>query len=470
MSYRSAPTGIERLRSARVAVWGTGLEGREVAKAAIERDADVVLVDDGVEVEGLLSVDGVEVPLRAPGILRELRFDCIVRSPGVSVYRPELEEALAVGCTVTSATAMWLEDFEDRRVIGITGTKGKTTTAWLTMKALEACGLEVRLGGNMGTPLTALYSGDDGGEDRDRAPIDVYVVEVSSFQAADVTASPSVGVLTLLAPDHLDWHGSYDRYVLDKLNLFDHRPGMPIAVSSASADALRMTARYPGRSPYGTDGRVVLRGGSVTVDGAELLDLDQMDLPVRGEHNRFNLCGALTACMILTGDHPTSHALERAIKEMPVLPSRLETVGRFGRIEFVNDALASNPAGTVAALRTFAGRPICLIAGGHDRGVDLTDLLREIDLVRPSPVVVNLPELGERLSAELQNAGSRVRCVGARSVREAVLRATQLLEQSEGEGVVLFSPAAPTPKVEGTYVQRGAAFNDAVRELTGEPQ
>jgi len=439
-----------------------------VAKAALERDAMVVLVDDSVEADRSLLVDGVEVPLRRPAVLAEEHFDCIARSPGVSVYREELGAAMAAGCVVTSATAMWLEDFADRRVIGVTGTKGKTTTAWLTMKALEACGLQVRLGGNMGTPLTALYSseGDGGGSGQSGrgSSSSVYVVEVSSFQAADVTVSPSVGVLTLLAPDHLDWHGNYERYVHDKLNLFDHRRGMPLAVSSAGGDAARNTAHHPGRHLYGGEGRVTLRGASVMVDGSELLDLDRLELPLRGEHNRTNLCGALTVCMIETGDLPSPDSLEKAIKEMPVLSSRLETVGVVGRIEFVNDALASNPAGTVAALRTFAGRPIGLIVGGHDRGVDLAPLLREIESMRPAPVVVNLPELGERLRAELIASRSRVRCVGEPTVREAVFRANELLGD---EGVVLFSPAAPTPVVEGSYVQRGAAFNAAVDALAG---
>lgn len=443
------------------------MEGLEVAKAALRRDAHVVLVDDRVEAEGSLSVCGVDLPLCSPAVLAEQEFDCIARSPGVSVYRPEFQKALAAGCAVTSATAMWLEDFAGRHVIGVTGTKGKTTTAWLTMKALEACGLRVRLGGNMGTPLTALYADEGEGAGGAGVASDVYVVEVSSFQAADVTVSPSVGVLTLLAPDHLDWHGSYDRYVHDKLNLFDHRSALPLAVSAASADARQRTAHYPQRQLYGSDGRVILVGGSVVVDGRELLDLDRCEFPLRGDHNRTNLCGALTACMIETGDLPSARALERAIEQMPVLPSRLETVAVLGRVEFVNDALASNPAGAVAALRTFAGRRVCLIVGGYDRGVDLTPLLREIETARPIPVVVNLPDLGERLRAELAMAGSSVRCVAEPSVHEAVLRAKELLGE---EGVVLFSPAAPTPVVEGTYVQRGAAFNAAVRELAEGPR
>jgi len=459
MSRPSSATGMERLRTSHVAVWGTGVEGLDVARAALERGADIVFVDDRVGEPGAtrnagsVPVDGVDVPLRHPAVLGEEHFDCVVRSPGVSVYRDELQKVIAAGSTLTSATAMWLEDFSDSRVIGVTWTKGKTTTAWLTAILLEACGLRVRLGGNMGTPLTELY-----GEE----PSDVYVVEISSFQGADVKVSPMVGVLTLLAPDHLDWHGSYDRYVRDKLNLFDHRTDVALAVSSSSPDAIAGTARYARRVLYGGEGRVTVRSGEVMLDGEHLLDLHASALRLRGEHNQVNLCGALTACLLEEGHLPSPESLGQAFEKMPVLPHRLQTVGTRGGIEFVNDALASNPAGTIAALRTFARRRVCLIAGGQDRGVDLGPLLGAINGMRPRPVVVCLPDLGERLRVELASSGPEVTCVRAPTVHEAVLQASTLLGE---EGVLLFSPAAPTPRVEGTYVQRGAAFNEAVSEL-----
>jgi UDP-N-acetylmuramoylalanine--D-glutamate ligase len=453
MSASSAATGIERLRVSKVAVWGAGVEGIEVAKAALSRGAEVVLVDDWLGEANSVSVDGVEVPLLAPDALLEGHFDCVVRSPGVPVYRDELQKLMAAGSVVTTATAMWLEDFSDRRVIGVTGTKGKTTTAWFTALALEALGLDVRLGGNMGTPLTALY---------DEKPSDVYVVEVSSFQGADVRVSPPVGVLTLLAPDHLDWHGSYERYVHDKLNLFDHRPDVALAVASSSADAVDRTAGYERRVLYGGAGRLTVGPRGVMLDGSRFLDVDTSTRLWRGEHNRVNLCGALTACMLEEDDLPSSESLEQALGKMPVLPSRLQSVGTCGGIEFVNDALASNPAGTIAALRTFEGRPICLIVGGQDRGVDLDPLVRALNDLSPPPRVVSLPGLGDRLSGELTASGYPISCVAAPGVHEAVQLARTLIG---AQGVVLFSPAAPTPRVEGTYVQRGKAFNEAVAEI-----
>jgi UDP-N-acetylmuramoyl-L-alanine---L-glutamate ligase len=444
---RADATGLERLDRSRVAVWGPGIEGTAIAKEALSRGAHVVFVDDQVAQCPSMEVEGTDVRVLAPAELAEGGFDYVVRSPGVSVYRPELESALRAGCRVTTATAMWLEDFSGSRIVAVTGSKGKTTTAWLSALVLEASGLSVSLGGNMGTPLTVLYS----------EPSDVYVVEVSSFQAADVTVSPPIGLLTLIAPDHLDWHRGYENYVRDKLNLFDHRERIALGVNGTCGEAVRHTASYPCRALYGAEGRITVSKGRVELDGSELVS--SAEVPLRGEHNLVNVAGALTACILATGGLPDREIVVDAFCKMPSLPSRLETVSVQDGVEFVNDALASNPAGTVAALRTFQGRRICLILGGQDRGVDVGPLVRELVTMSPPPFLVTLPGLGPRVVEELADSGAEVQSARASTVAEAVGRAREAMGE---EGVVLFSPGAPTPLVEGSYVQRGAAFAEAV--------
>ncbi len=450
-------SGLERLRTGRVAIWGAGTEGTEVARAAIDRGAEVVFLSDRPRSPGAGEPEQVLVgdtlfPVSAPALVTEARFDCLVRSPGVSVYRDEIVEARRQGCDVTTATAMWFEDFSGSRIVGVTGTKGKTTTAWLTSLLLEGSGYKVGLGGNMGTPLTKLY---------DKGDCDFYVVEISSFQAADLSVSPTVGLLTLLSPDHLDWHLTYDNYVRDKLNLFMHRSDIEVAVNATDPEVLARSRGLSRRHPYGGDGRVVLEEDDVSVDGARI---DVASMPLRGRHNLLNLCGAITACILAGAPVPDRRALEHAFRDMPTLPSRLETVASCSGIEFVNDALASNPAGALAALRTFEGRHICLIAGGQDRGVTLEPLLKEMERLRPQPVLVSLPGVGSLLAEGLQHCSPRVLVRDAQTVHEAVKLATSLVGEWD-DAVVLFSPAAPTPLSEGSYVQRGALFNKAVSDF-----
>lgn len=451
--------GVQRLDGARVAVWGTGAEGRAVVALARARGASVTVVDDrpvlrpGRPAGGGAAADlGAAGPVGTPDQLADGGFDVVVRSPGVSRYRPELRAAATAGAAVTTLTALWLEDFADAPVVAVTGSKGKTTTAVLAAAALRATGRTVAVGGNMGRPLAELYGpgGVPGGG------ADAYVVEVSSFQAAEVTVSPPVGVLTLLAPDHLDWHGTYERYVADKTNLFAHRRDMVVAVNATDPPAWEAAARFPGRTGYGAPATALSVGeGGVHVDGRPYLGADELAaarIGLRGAHNLVNLCGALTAARALVGELPAAADLRRQLDATEPLGSRLRTVAAAGGVEFVDDALASNPAGAVAALRAFAGRPVCLLAGGADRAVSLAPLVAELRALDPPPAVVTLGDAGARLASEL--AGS-VRCQAAPSVEAAVRRAVALLA---GPGVVLLSPAAPTPPAEGTYVQRSARF------------
>lgn len=447
-----------------------------MVRLALERGADVVVVQDpplsdpeagetnsgdtnseAAETHG--SDAAAQLRVRDPGALDEQQLDVVVVSPGVSRYRPELERLRSLGVEVTSATALWLEDFSGRSVIGVTGSKGKTMTAVLTAMSLESTGLRVGLGGNIGTPVTDFYHGPEH---------EAYVIEVSSFQAAEVTASPGVGILTLLSPDHLDWHGTYERYVADKLNLFAHRLDLELAVNARSPDAVAATSdssivsRIAHRHLYGAEGSVRVSEEGIAVDGEDQPLLAR--LPLRGRHNLDNLCGAITATRLLAGRLPEFDVLAQSISSMPTLPSRLATIAVHEGIEFVDDTLASNPAGTIAALEAFEGRRVSLIAGGHDRGASLADVARMLDTMDKG-TLVHLAGAGDRLAAELASMGSKVRCLGVRTVSEAVELAVGALDGAEG--VVLLSPAAPTPASEGTYVERSEQFRLAVEQYTG---
>ncbi len=491
--------GLERLRGARVAVWGTGVEGTGAIALARSVGAEVTVVGDprvagdsrvagdcGVagdsRVAGASGVAGdsrvAGGPVLAPSVLADGRFDVVVRSPGVSRYRPELLAASGAGAVVTTLTAIWLEDFGDGPVIAVTGSKGKTTTATLAAAALRAAGRRVAVAGNMGRPVAELYGiAPPGAGAHGAGPAgtgaDAVVIEVSSFQAAEVTVSPRVGVLTLLAPDHLDWHGTYERYVADKLNLFAHRPGSVVAVNATDPPAWAAAGRFAGRTPYGRPGDPIGVGEGpggdlqVTVAGRPYLaagELEGTAFGLRGRHNLVNLCGALAATQALGGDVPEPASLLGTLDATPALGSRLRTVAAAGGLELVDDALASNPAGVVAALETFAGRRLCLIAGGADRGVPMAPLVDALASLRPEPSVVVLGPAGRRLAGELAARCPGLACRAAESVEEAVHVAADALG---GPGVVLFSPGAPTPREDGSYVDRSAAFAAAARACLG---
>jgi UDP-N-acetylmuramoylalanine--D-glutamate ligase len=446
---------LDDLGRRRVAVWGMGAEGLAMARLLIERGSSPVLIDDHVEAAAAQVEAGLSTgrPVLSPDQVEWDRLDVVIRSPGVSRYRDELAAAESNGVTVTTATAVWLEDFHPAPVLAITGTKGKSTTAALAASILEHLGLSVALVGNIGEPVTDLYGRD---------PVDAYVVEVSSYQAADVTVSPGVCVLTSLAPDHLDWHRGVEAYYRDKLRLLTAGPPGQLAVNAASPEAVRRTADHPHRMVFGASGRVrVEPSGMISVDGAPVVPSDRLQVP--GAHNVANLCGAIAGVLLLRGEPPSAEAVTAAVDGYDGLPSRCRTVGDRDGLTFVDDALASNPFATSASVAAFPDRDLTVILGGADRGVDLAELADALVTRRPSPKVVVLPPDPERMVEALRDAVSgsspplSVEIAG--DLADAVAKAVAVTSTG---GVVLFSPAAPTPDGDGGYRQRSRQFIAAI--------
>jgi UDP-N-acetylmuramoylalanine--D-glutamate ligase len=445
---------LDQLGQGRVAVWGLGQEGLAMASLLADRGAVPGLIDDHADDAAARAVPvlGGAPVVMDPRAVAWSEFDVVVRAPGVSRYRPELEAARAAGVAVTTAMAVWLEDFATQPVVAITGTKGKSTTAALTASLLRHDGMEVALIGNIGVPVTDMY---------DRPGVDAYVVEVSSFQAAEVTVTPRVCVLTSLAPDHLDWHGGEETYYRDKLRLIEAGPPGALAVNAASPEAVQRTAGHPDRTLFGPTGRVrVAPSGAIEIDGVPVVDPGRLRVP--GRHNVWNLCGALTAALLLVGTPPSPRAVEATVDGFDGLPSRCHTIGRRYGLTFVDDALASNPFATMASIEAFPGRDLTVIVGGADRGVEVGPLVEALAGRRPVPTVVVLAPDGGRWAAALaglaRDGGPEVPRHEVGDLAEAVAVAAR---STAPGGVVLFSPAAPTPEGGGGFGVRSGQFIQA---------
>lgn len=445
---------LDELLRAKVVVWGLGAEGRSVVELLRRRGADPTVVDDAAVLPAPVHPSagrrgGDPVVARPPGSVDWDAVDVVVRSPGVPRRHPGLVAAAAHGAAVTTAMAVWLEDAASLPVLAVTGTKGKSTTAALATALLEAEGLAVALAGNIGVPVTDLY---------ERPPCDAYVVEVSSYQAADVTTSPRVVVVTNLAPDHLDWHGGEVAYYRDKLRLVTAGPTPLLAVGASSAEAVARTGGVAGRVLFGPSGRVSVGppGRTVLVDGHPVVDAGRLGVP--GDHNVWNLCGAVAGVSLLLGRAPSPAAAAAAAEGFTGLSSRCTLVGSVDGRDFVDDALASNPFATAASLRAFAGRPVTLVVGGGDRGVDPGPLVDALAAAEPAAAVVVLEPLPAGWAPVADPPGGRWTVHRAADVPAAVAEARALTPRG---GVVLFSPAAPTPAGEGGYRRRSEQFRRA---------
>jgi UDP-N-acetylmuramoylalanine--D-glutamate ligase len=365
--------------------------------------------------------------------------DVVVRSPGVSIYRRELQALRAAGTPVTTATSLWLAEHGGAGVIGVTGTKGKSTTAALAFHLARSAGRTALLAGNIGVPALDLL---------DDEPAEVTVLELSSYHTADLEIGPEVAVVTNLYREHTDWHGSEQAYRADKLRLLGLQ-GVRVAVLSARDARLATLDVDVETVRFGLpDGWDALDGG-IALRGELLAAADE--LPLRGEHNVLNLCAALTALEAL-GVAPAP--LPGALDGFQPLPHRLETVAERDGVAWVNDSISTTPESTIAALASFPGRELILIGGGQDRGQDYTQLA---DVVAGAgATVIGVPSTGERLLAAARAAGvPPARAIAAEDLREAVELARALAQPGT---TVLLSPAAPSYDNYRDFEQRGERF------------
>jgi UDP-N-acetylmuramoylalanine--D-glutamate ligase len=365
--------------------------------------------------------------------------DVVVRSPGVSIYRPELQAVRAAGTPVRTATSLWLAERGPDGVLGVTGTKGKSTTAALAWHLARAAGRTASLAGNIGVPALDLL---------DEEPAQVTVLELSSYHTADLELGPQVAMVTNLYREHTDWHGSEQAYRADKLRLLG-LPGVRTAVLSARDACLAEIDVDVETLRFGLpDGWDVLDGG-VAFQG-ELLAAET-ELPLRGEHNALNLCAALTGLEAL-GVMPAP--LPGSLEGFEPLPHRLETVIERDGVSWVNDSISTTPESAIAALASFPDRALILIGGGQDRGQDYTQLA---DLLAGAgATVIGVPSTGERLLAAARAAGvPPARAIAAGDMSEAVEIARALVQPGV---TVLLSPAAPSYDNYRDFEQRGERF------------
>ena len=432
------PISWSALADATVGVWGLGVEGRASVRRLRTMGCQPVLVDDA---PGPHAVEGLPVLATAGGGLDALlACDAVVKSPGISRYRGEVARLESAGVTVCGGLGLFMEEADPARVVCITGTKGKSTTTALAVHLLRGLGHHARAGGNIGQPPW----------DPGPGPVpDYWVVETSSFQVPDLWRAPRVVAVTSLSPDHLDWHTTVGRYYADKLSLCT-KPGVAIAVANGADSELRAHEALLGpRVHWVTDGEV----------GADAAWSAALGLP--GLHNARNasVARAVLVALGIPGADDDA-ALAEAARGFEGLPSRCRTLGRVGTVEFVDDSLSTNVLPARAALEAFDARPVALLVGGHDRGLDYAPLARSIHRRDAPTLVVTMPDNGPRIGAAVRGGGD-VAVVDAPSLEAAVEIGFGWARSAGPDAVVLLSPAAPSFGRFADYRARSAAFATA---------
>lgn len=426
------------LEGKRVAIWGCGREGR-AALAALSRSLPGLrptVLCKAEEAARLAQRDGVRVLTEPPGAEVLAAFDVVIKSPGISIYKPEVVAAQSAGTLFTSGTALWFGENPEARVVAVTGTKGKSTTAALLAHLARSLGVRTALAGNIGLPLLEL----------DGMDAELWVIELSSFQTGEA-GSLELAVFTSLDQEHLDWHGSIQRYHDDKLRLAACAAG--VLIPAGHTELASRTVGHPRRLEFGGGADWHVQDSTICRGERVACELAVLKLP--GVHNADNACAALAAVDALGLD---ALGAAPALATFQALPHRLQPLGQRDGVSWVNDSISTTPASVLAALDSLPDAEISLILGGYDRGLDWSALAASLALRGLASIIVQ-GATAERILAALSAAGLTDRVVHCADFAEAVGAARNACPVG---GTVLLSPGAPSFDQFSDYAARGRRF------------
>ncbi|WP_155899058.1 UDP-N-acetylmuramoyl-L-alanine--D-glutamate ligase [Mycolicibacterium sp. CBMA 226] len=428
------------LAGAAVGIWGFGKEGQSLARtAAAAGAARIDAVDDAGRgtLDAPSDIANLNLWRGAEHLNRLTGCDVVFLSPGIPWHQPFFAELRDAGTTLSSAADWYLRRYA-AQTVGVTGTKGKSTTASFLTHLLCRLGADAVVAGNIGTPLSDLEPG----------PEAVVVAELSSQQCALVTASPRISVITNLFEDHLDWHGDIDAYHRAKANVFACGGEVLVTTPQVRAVLDRLGIALP----------PVVR----SVDAADV-EPPEGDYVMAYEHNVVNGALAAVAAAEVIGRPVTADEFLGAVTTFEALPHRLQVVRRTGEVRWIDDTLATTGESVVAALRSM--RPddrVALIVGGMDRQLDyeqIDDYLltgaRDVHLIQGP---TNGAEIGRRFAAAHPESVHPVD-----SLQAAVRTAAAV----PGVTAVLLSPGAASYDLFANYVAKAAAFCEFIDAETG---
>lgn len=449
--------GSFELRGKRVLVVGLARTGVATSLFCAVRGALVTATDTRTE----NAIGEALSQLRAAGVLLELgghskeiflKQDLIVPSPGVPADAPPLQAARTNGITIWSEIEL-ADRFLKGRLIGITGSNGKTTTTSLVEHILRSSGVPTILAGNIGTPLISIVE-----QTNDRT---ITVAELSSFQLELIEIfRPNISVFLNLTPDHLDRHHTFEGYGGAKGHIFENQTEADFAVLNANDPA---TTKYAPSKPqvfwFSRKQRVAqgafVREGEIVFrrDGKEEAVLKVQDIPLAGAHNVENVLAAVAATRLAGAD---AAAIAKGVRSFSGVEHRLEFVAEIGGVRYYNDSKATNVDATLKALDAFPGR-ILVILGGKDKGSDYT--LLQTPLREKAILALLIGAAADKI--EKQIAGT-VAVERAGTIERAVEIASHAARPGD---VVLLAPACASFDQFENYEHRGHVFKDLVHQL-----
>ena len=361
------------LSDKKIAIIGMGVSNIPLLEYFSDKNAKVTVFDNKIlsdEIMDKINKYGYEAEIGTDNLSKLHGFDIIFRSPSVLPTTPAFVDEVSRGAILTTEIEMVLK-LAPCKVIGITGTEGKTTTSSLIYEIAKKAGIKCFLGGNIGKPLFTKI--------KEMQPNDLVILELSSFQLMGMEISPEISVVTNMFPDHLNIHKSYEEYQEAKKAIFKHQDKNGIVILNKDNDITRNFAKDVKGKVIFFSSQKQLKDGYVYDKEDNMIKhcmngkckdlLNKSEIKLKGIHNYENICAALAATETLV-DEKTQ--LE-AVKNFNGVEHRLEFVREIDGVKYYNDSIGTSPASTIAGLNAF-DENIILLAGGSDKGLDYKEI------------------------------------------------------------------------------------------------
>lgn len=454
----------EYIRFRKVAIVGLGVSNLPLMEYLYEKKANVTVFDErdtdsiSKDIMDKITTYGFGFHFGEDALKNLKGFNVIFRSPSCLPTRKELVDEANNGAIVTTEVELLMK-MCPCKIVGVTGSDGKTTTTSLINAILKKAGYNTFLGGNIGTPLFTKLS--------DMKPEDILVLELSSFQLMGMEISPDIAVITNITPNHLNIHKDYEEYIEAKKNIFKYQDEKGVLVLNYDNEITRNCEKE-------ANGKVIFFSSKNKLDNGYIVDEDVIkecedkirkhilnveDVILRGNHNYQNIATAIAATSSLVD---MDIAVD-AIKEFKPVEHRIEFIRELDGVKWYNDSASSSPSRTLSGINAFK-EDIILIAGGYDKNLDYTPLAKPIIKKVKSLILIGQTsgKIFDVVKLELEKENKELDIHMCETLEETVNLAKKVVKTGQ---VVLFSPASASFDMFKNFADRGNQFKELVKKI-----
>ena len=452
------------IRFRKVAIVGLGVSNLPLMEYLYEKKANVTVFDErdidsiSKDIMDKITTYGFGFHFGEDALKNLKGFNVIFKSPSCLPTRKELVDEANNGAIVTTEVELLMK-MCPCKIVGVTGSDGKTTTTSLINAILKKAGYNTFLGGNIGTPLFTKLS--------DMKPEDILVLELSSFQLMGMEISPDIAVITNITPNHLNIHKDYEEYIEAKKNIFKYQDEKGVLVLNYDNEITRNCEKE-------ANGKVIFFSSKNKLDNGYIVDEDVIkecedkirkhilnveDVILRGNHNYQNIATAIAATSSLV-DIDT---IVEAVKEFKPVEHRIEFIRELDGVKWYNDSASSSPSRTLSGINAFK-EDIILIAGGYDKNLDYTPLAKPIIEKVKSLILIGQTsgKIFDAVKLELEKENKEIDIHMCESLEETIKLAKKVAKPGQ---VVLFSPASASFDMFKNFADRGNQFKELVKKI-----